>query len=156
MKGCQVPKVAQLVPSHPQPREHLNNPLKSSRHYGQQILLCSTSVTHHLQQSSNIQVFLFTSDEQTKLRQLNFSLDIGFGSDGASVTRFPNPVAPTQHRFEAAAQTPPSAFAPQPVRVAARSGGGEEAGKQQARHDEALRQNALHRQMLFKFVSFYL
>jgi len=77
-----------------------------------------------------------------------YSLDIGFGSDGASVTRFPNPVAPTQHRFEAAAQTPPSAFAPQPVRVAAGSGGGEEAGKQQARHDEALRQNALHRQML--------
>jgi len=95
-----------------------------------------------------------------------YSLDIGFGSNGASVTRFPNPVvspaaAPQQHRFEAG-PPPPSTFHPQPVvaasiqGAASGQGGGNQDGDQvanqgggnQARHDEALRQNALHRQML--------
>ena len=82
------------------------------------------------------------------------------------MTRFPNPVvspaaAPHQHRFEAG-PSPPSGFHPQPVvaasiqGAASGQGGGNQDGDQvanqgggnQARHDEALWQNALHRQML--------
>ena len=82
------------------------------------------------------------------------------------MTRFPNPVvspaaAPQQHRFEAG-PSPPSTFHPQPVvaasiqGAASGQGGGNQDGDQvanqgggnQARHDEALWQNALHRQML--------
>ena len=82
------------------------------------------------------------------------------------MTRFPSPVvspaaAPHQHRFEAG-PSPPSGFHPQPVvaasiqGAASGQGGGNQDGDQvgnqgggnQARHDEALRQNALHRQML--------
>ena len=82
------------------------------------------------------------------------------------MTRFPNPVvspaaAPHQHRFEAG-PSPSSGFHPQPVvaasiqGAASGQGGGNQDGDQvgnqgggnQARHDEALWQNALHRQML--------
>ena len=63
------------------------------------------------------------------------------------MTRFPNPVvAPAsaqQHRFEVS-PSPPSAFDLQPA-VAAST---QQQGGNQVKHDEALRQNALHRQML--------
>ena len=57
------------------------------------------------------------------------------------MTRFP--ASAQQHRFEVS-PSPPSAFDPQPV-VAAST---QQQGGNQAKHDEALRQNALHRQML--------
>ena len=68
------------------------------------------------------------------------------------MTRFPNPVSQvaTQqshqgHRFEGS--SPSSAFDPQPAVAASRNQNSGQSGNQ-AKHDEALRQNALHRQML--------
>merc|ERR1711973_935582 len=78
-----------------------------------------------------------------------YSLDIGFGSEGSSVAIFP-----TQSSTVIAAQENHHRFG-RPTQQTFRSQGGQGGqdgqggqGGKQAEHDEALRQNALHRQML--------
>ena len=105
----------------------------------------------------------------------NFSLDIVFGSDGSSVTRFPPQSStvvaaqenhhrfgsPTQQTFHSQAFRGSSSQVGQVEQGGQYGQGGQRGqggqhgqggqggqGGKQNEHDEALRQNALHRQML--------